>query len=135
MQSLVTVLDSEMGQSMRVYGSTFLWFIPFVRSIMELPELNASYISEVIHYLCDKIRENRHMLTGQTSVCDKVTEFFTRILIQIVELHSTEGRMGILSRCSLKWVGEIVLCIIQSDETHGPPDRMGGIHGVSFNLL
>ncbi len=137
MQSLVTVLDSEMGQSMRVYGSTFLWFIPFVRSIMELPELNASYISEVIHYLCDKIRENRHMLTGQTSVCDKVTEFFTRILIQIVELHSTEGRMGILSRCSLKWVGEIVLCIIQSDETHGPPDRMGGIHGVSstsYNL-
>uniref|UniRef100_A0A8C1ZGD8 Senataxin n=1 Tax=Cyprinus carpio TaxID=7962 RepID=A0A8C1ZGD8_CYPCA len=131
MQSLVTVLDSEMGQSMRVYGSTFLWFIPFVRSIMELPELNASYISEVIHYLCDKIRENRHMLTGQTSVSDKVTEFFTRILIQIVELHSTEGRMGILSRCAHKWVGEIVLCIIQSDETHGPPDRMGGIHGVS----
>ncbi|XP_016306683.1 probable helicase senataxin isoform X1 [Sinocyclocheilus anshuiensis] len=137
MQSLITVLDSEMGQSMRVYGSTFLWFIPFVRSIMELPELNASYISEVIHYLCDKIRENRHMLTGQTSVCDKVTEFFTRILIQTVELHSTEGRMGILSRCALKWVGEIVLCIIQSDETHGPPDRMGGIHGVSstsYNL-
>uniref|UniRef100_A0A673L5Q5 Probable helicase senataxin n=1 Tax=Sinocyclocheilus rhinocerous TaxID=307959 RepID=A0A673L5Q5_9TELE len=137
MQSLVTVLDSEMGQSMRVYGSTFLWFIPFVRSIMELPELNASYISEVIHYLCDKIRENRHMLTGQMSVCDKVTEFFTRILIQTVELHSTEGRMGILSRCAHKWVGEIVLCIIQSDETHGPPDRMGGIHGVSstsYNL-
>ncbi|XP_058614160.1 probable helicase senataxin isoform X1 [Onychostoma macrolepis] len=131
MQSLVTVLDSEMGQSMRVYGSTFLWFIPFVCSIMELPELNASYISEVIHYLCDKIRENRHMLTGQTSACDKVTEFFTRILIQIVELHSTEGRMGILSRCALKWVGEIVLCIIQSNEMHGPPDRMGGLHGVS----
>uniref|UniRef100_A0A672RVY3 Senataxin n=1 Tax=Sinocyclocheilus grahami TaxID=75366 RepID=A0A672RVY3_SINGR len=137
MQSLITVLDSEMGQSMRVYGSTFLWFIPFVRSIMELPELNASYISEVIHYLCDKIRENRHMLTGQTSVCDKVTEFFTRILIQTVKLHSTEGRMGILSRCAHKWVGEIVLCIIQSDETHGPPERMGGIHGVSstsYNL-
>ncbi len=137
MQSLVTVLDSEMGQSMRVYGSTFLWFIPFVRSIMELPELNASYISEVIHYLCDKIRENRHMLTGQTSVHDKVTEFFTRILIQIVELHNTEGRLGILSRCALKWVGEIVLCIIQSDETHGPPDRMGGMYGVSstsYNL-
>ncbi|XP_052444287.1 probable helicase senataxin isoform X1 [Carassius gibelio] len=137
MQSLVTVLDSEMGQSMRVYGSTFLWFIPFVRSIMELSELNASYISEVIHYLCDKIRENRHMLTGQTIVYDKVSELFTRILIQIVELHSTEGRMGILSRCAHKWVGEIVLCIIQSDETHGPPDRMGGIHGVSstsYNL-
>ncbi|XP_050949163.1 probable helicase senataxin isoform X2 [Labeo rohita] len=134
MQSLVTVLDSEMGQSMRVYGSTFLWFIPFVRSIMELPELNASYISEVIHYLCDKIRENRHMLTGQTSVCDKVSEFFTRILIQIVELHSTEGRMGILSRCAHKWVEEIVLCIVLSEET---PDRMSGVHGVSstsYNL-
>ncbi|KAL0163365.1 hypothetical protein M9458_042761, partial [Cirrhinus mrigala] len=74
------------------------------------------------------IRENRHMLTGQTSVCDKVTEFFTRILIQIVELHSTEGRMGILSRCAHKWVEEIVLCIVLSDE---PPERMGGIHGVS----
>ncbi|XP_073680895.1 probable helicase senataxin isoform X1 [Garra rufa] len=137
MQSLVNVLDSEMGQSMRVYGSTFLWFIPFVRSIMELPELNASYISEVIHYLCDKIRENRHMLTGKTSVCDKVTELFTRILIQIVEMHSTEGRLGILSRCAHKWVEEIVLCIVLSDEPHGPPDRMGGIHGVSstsYNL-
>ncbi|XP_016325677.1 probable helicase senataxin isoform X1 [Sinocyclocheilus anshuiensis] len=137
MQSLVTVLDSEMGQSMRVYGSTFLWFIPFVCSIMEIPELNASYISEVIHYLCDKIRENRRMLTGQTSVCDKVTEFFIRILIQIVKLHSTEGRMGILSRCAHKWVEEIVLCIVLSDEPRAPPDRMGGIHGVSstsYNL-
>lgn len=131
MQSLVKVLDSEMGQSMRVYGSTFLWFIPFVRSIMELPELNASYISEVIHYLCDKILANRHALTGQTSGCDKVTEFFTRILIQIVELHSTEGRMGILSRCAPKWVEVIVMCIVLSDEPHGPPDKMGGIHSVS----
>ncbi|XDV38190.1 hypothetical protein PO909_007653 [Leuciscus waleckii] len=137
MQSLVKVLDSEMGQSMRVYGSTFLWFIPFVRSIMELPELNASFISEVIHYLCDKILANRHVLTGQTSMCDKVTEFFTRILIQIVELHSTEGRMGILSRCAPKWVEVIVMCIVLSDEPHGPPDKMGGIHSVSstsYNL-
>ncbi|XP_067279043.1 probable helicase senataxin isoform X2 [Pseudorasbora parva] len=136
MQSLVKVLDSEMGQSMRVYGSTFLWFIPFVRSIMELPELNASYISEVIHYLCDKILANRHVLTGQTRVCDKVTEFFTRILIQIVELHSTEGRMGILSRCAPKWVEVIVMCIVLSDEPHGPLD-MGGIYSVSstsYNL-
>ncbi|XP_067231335.1 probable helicase senataxin isoform X1 [Chanodichthys erythropterus] len=137
MQSLVKVLDSEMGRSMRVYGSTFLWFIPFVRSIMELPELNASYISEVIHFLCDKILANRHVLTGQTSSCDKVTEFFTRILIQIVELHSTEGRMGILSRCAPKWVEVIVMCIVLSDEPHGPPDKMGGIHSVSstsYNL-
>lgn len=137
MQSLVKVLDSEMGRSMRVYGSTFLWFIPFVRSIMELPELNASYISEVIHFLCDKILANRHVLTGQTSACDKVTEFFTRILIQIVELHSTEGRMGILSRCAPKWVEVIVMCIVLSDEPHGPPDKMGGIHSVSstsYNL-
>ncbi|XP_056122108.1 probable helicase senataxin [Rhinichthys klamathensis goyatoka] len=137
MQSLVKVLDSEMGQSMRVYGSTFLWFIPFVRSIMELPELNASFISEVIHYLCDKILANRHVLTGQTSMCDKVTEFFTRILIQIVELHSTEGRMGILTRCAPKWVEVIVMCIVLSDEPHGPPDKMGGIHSVSstsYNL-
>lgn len=137
MQSLVKVLDSEMGQSMRVYGSTFLWFIPFVRSIMELPELNASFISEVIHYLCDKILANRHVLTGQTSTCDKVTEFFTRILIQIVELHSTEGRMGILARCAPKWVEVIVMCIVLSDEPHGLPDKMGGIHSVSstsYNL-
>ncbi|KAG1932211.1 probable helicase senataxin [Pimephales promelas] len=137
MQSLVKVLDSEMGQSMRVYGSTFLWFIPFVRSIMELPELNASFISEVIHYLCDKILANRHVLTGQTNMCDKVTEFFTRILIQIVELHSTEGRMGILTRCAPKWVEVIVMCIVLSDEPHGPPDKMGGIHSVSstsYNL-
>ncbi|TRY95053.1 hypothetical protein DNTS_004687 [Danionella cerebrum] len=131
MQSLVSVLDSEMGRSMRVYGSTFLWFIPFVRSIMELPELNASYISEVIHYLCDKLRDNRHMLTGQTSECDKVTEFFARILVQIIELHSTEHRMGILSRCAHKWVEVMVMCAVLSDEPLGPPDKTGEIHGVS----
>ncbi|XP_051534082.1 probable helicase senataxin isoform X2 [Myxocyprinus asiaticus] len=133
MQSLVNVLDSEMGQSMRVYGSTFLWFIPFVRSIMELPELNASYISEVIHYLCDKIRDNRNMLTGRTNLYDKVTEFFTRILIQIIELHASKGRMGILSRCAPKWVEVIVMCTVLSDEPWNavPPDRMGGIHKVS----
>lgn len=137
MQSLVSVLDSEMGQSMRVYGCTFLWFIPFVRSIMELQELNASYISEIIHYLCDKIRDNRYMLTGQADVCDKVTELFARIFIQIIELHFTEGRMGILSRCPPKWVEVIVMCVVLSDEPHGPPDRMGGIHSVSstsYNL-
>ncbi|XP_051536202.1 probable helicase senataxin isoform X2 [Myxocyprinus asiaticus] len=133
MQSLVSVLDSEMGQSMRVYGSTFLWFIPFVRSIIELPELNASYISEVLHYLCDKIRDNRHMLIGPTNVYDKVTEFFTRILIQIIELHVSKGRMGILSRCAPKWVEVIVMCTLLSDEPWNvvPQDRMGGIHRVS----
>nr|XP_009293373.1 probable helicase senataxin isoform X2 [Danio rerio] len=131
MQSLVSVLNSEMGQSMRVYGCTFLWFIPFVRSIMELQEHNASYISEIIHYLCDKIRDNRYMLTGQASVCDKVTELFARIFIQIVELHYTEGQMGILSRCPPKWVEVIVMCVVLCDEPYGPPDRMGGIHSVS----
>ncbi|XP_055035799.2 probable helicase senataxin isoform X2 [Misgurnus anguillicaudatus] len=133
MQSLVNVLDSEMGQSMRVYGSTFLWFIPFVRSLMELAELNASYISEVIHYLCDKIQMNRHMLTGQANMCDRVTEFFTRILIQIVELHFNEGKMGKLYRCAPKWVEVIVMCSVLSDEAFsaGLPDRMGGIHRVS----
>ncbi|XP_051961438.1 probable helicase senataxin [Xyrauchen texanus] len=133
MQSLVRVLDSEMGQSMRVYGSTFLWFIPFVRSIMELPELNASYISEVLHYLCDKIRDNRHMQIGPANVYDKVTEFFTRILIEIIELHVSKGRMGILSRCAPKWVEVIVMSTVLSDEPWNvvPQDRKVGIHRVS----
>ncbi|KAA0719715.1 putative helicase senataxin [Triplophysa tibetana] len=133
MQSLVNVLDSEMGQSMRVYGSTFLWFIPFVQSIMDLPEFNASYIRQVIHYLCDKINVNRHMLNGQTNMCDKVTEFFTRILIKIVKLHFDEGRMGKLSRCAHIWVEVIVMCTVLSDEliNSRPPEWMSGIHGVS----
>ncbi|XP_056586884.1 probable helicase senataxin isoform X2 [Triplophysa dalaica] len=133
MQSLVNVLDSEMGQSMRVYGSTFLWFIPFVRSIMDLPEFNASYIRQVIHYLCDKINVNRHMLNGQTNMCDKVTELFTRILIKIVKLHFDEGRMGKLSRCAHIWVDVIAMCTVLSDELFNsrPPGWMGGIHGVS----
>ncbi|MCI4386844.1 hypothetical protein PGIGA_G00067390 [Pangasianodon gigas] len=114
MSCLVNVLQSEMGQGMRVYGSTFLWFIPFVRS-MELTVLNSICIGEVIHYLDNNV--NKDVLFGRTHTCDKVTEFFIRILVDIIELHLCKGCMGMLSYFSHIWVDIVLQCATLSDDT------------------
>lgn len=114
MSCLVNVLQSEMGQGMRVYGSTFLWFIPFVRSVMELPELNVICTGEVIHYLHNNI--NKDVLYRQKLTCDKVTEFFIRILVDIIELHLLKGHMGTLSYFSHIWVDIVIQCATLSNE-------------------
>ncbi|MCJ8741079.1 hypothetical protein PDJAM_G00066540 [Pangasius djambal] len=114
MSCLVNVLQSEMGQGMRVYGSTFLWFIPFVRS-MELTVLNSICIGEVIHYLDNNV--NKDVLSGRTRTCDKVTEFFIRILVDIIELHLSKGCMGMLSYFTHIWVDIVLQCATLSDDT------------------
>ncbi|KAJ8261382.1 hypothetical protein COCON_G00171050 [Conger conger] len=78
------VLQSDMGQDMRVHNSTFLWFIPFVESVMDLDNLSIVYTVQIIHYLCGEIKD---LINGRIPTCDKVTEFFTLILVFIVELH------------------------------------------------
>ncbi|XP_030623784.1 probable helicase senataxin [Chanos chanos] len=129
MNSLVSVLQSEMGQSLRVYGSTFLWFIPFVRSVMELSELSVMYISEVINYLCNKI--NCDILKGHADTPDKVTEFFTRILIYIIEQHLSKGCMGLLYHCPRKWIEVVVMWVAFTGDSMGGPDGTGAAHLVS----
>ncbi|XP_041753580.2 probable helicase senataxin isoform X1 [Coregonus clupeaformis] len=108
MSSLVNLLHSEMGQALRVHDSTFLWFIPFVKSVMDLDERSVIYINEVVHYLCGEISTD--LLKRQVRICDKVTEFFTLILVHIIDLHLGSGRMNMLYYCAPKWVGVLVKC-------------------------
>lgn len=114
MSCLVNVLQSEMGQGMRVYGSTFLWFIPFVRSLMELNELNSICVGEVIHYLENNVDNN--VLSGRTQTCDKVTEFFIRILVDLIKLHMNNGYMERLSYFTHIWVDMVMQCATLSED-------------------
>ncbi|XP_035377280.1 probable helicase senataxin isoform X1 [Electrophorus electricus] len=129
MSCLVNILQSEIGQDMRVYGSTFLWFIPFVRSVMELPELGIVFL--VIHYLCDKI--NMDVLSGHAHTCDKVTEFFVRVLVDVIELHLSKDCMSVLEPCTREWVMVIVLSAMLSGEAcvNVTSDRKGRSHRVT----
>ncbi|XP_062867427.1 probable helicase senataxin [Trichomycterus rosablanca] len=125
MNCLVNILQSEMGQGMRVYGSTFLWFIPFVRSVMELTVVHGNYIGEIIHYLEKNI--DRDVLSGQRNTCDKVTEFFIRLLVDIIELHLSKDCMVKVLYLTHIWVNVVVQCATLSGEFFRTrtPDRRG----------
>ncbi|OPJ67742.1 putative helicase senataxin [Patagioenas fasciata monilis] len=101
MQTLANVLQSDIGRDMRVHDSTFLWFIPFVQSLMDLKDLGIAYIGEVIHYLCSEITG---ILNERIQQCDKVSEFFLLILVSIIELHRNKRCLHLLWISSRKWV-------------------------------
>ncbi|KFV64120.1 putative helicase senataxin, partial [Dryobates pubescens] len=105
MQTLASVLQSDMGRDMRVHESTFLWFIPFVQSLMDLKDLGMAYIVEVIHYLCSEIRDT---LNKRIQQCDKVAEFFLLILVSIIELHRNKKCLHLLWISSQEWVEAVV---------------------------
>ncbi|PKK24249.1 senataxin [Columba livia] len=107
MQTLANVLQSDIGRDMRVHDSTFLWFIPFVQSLMDLKDLGIAYIGEVIHYLCSEITGILHERIQQ---CDKVSEFFLLILVSIIELHRNKRCLHLLWISSRKWVEAVVSC-------------------------
>ncbi|XP_068104970.1 probable helicase senataxin isoform X2 [Hyperolius riggenbachi] len=107
MQSLTNILQSDIGQDMRVHNSTFLWFIPYVQSVMDLKDLGIAYIMEVIHHLCSEIKD-----AFSQSQCDKVTEFFVRVLVSIIELHRSKKCLHFLWVSSHKWVEIILKCAL-----------------------
>ncbi|NXK36455.1 SETX helicase, partial [Piprites chloris] len=107
MQTLANVLQSDIGKDMRVHPSTFLWFIPFVQSLMGLKELGVAYIVEVIHYLCSEIKD---ILIERLQQCDKISEFFLLILVCIVELHRNKKCLHLLWISSQEWVEAVVRC-------------------------
>ncbi|XP_072208756.1 probable helicase senataxin [Excalfactoria chinensis] len=107
MQTLANVLQSDIGRDMRVHHSTFLWFIPFVQSLMDLKDLGVAYIVEVIHYLCSEIRG---ILNERIQRCDKVSEFFLLILVSIIELHRNKKCLHLLWISSQEWVEAVVRC-------------------------
>ncbi|XP_078502302.1 putative helicase senataxin [Lissotriton helveticus] len=107
MQTLTNVLQSDIGQDMRVHNSTFLWFIPFVQSVMDLKDLGVAYIVEVIHHLYSEIKD---VLNKRMEYCDKVTEFFILILVSVIELHRNKKCLHLLWVSSQKWVEALVKC-------------------------
>ncbi|NXN15898.1 SETX helicase, partial [Indicator maculatus] len=107
MQTLATVLQSDIGRDMRVHESTFLWFIPFVQSLMDLKDLGMAYIVEVIHYLCSEIKDTLNKTIQQ---CDKIAEFFLLILVSIIELHRNKKCLHLLWISSQEWVEAVVRC-------------------------
>ncbi|XP_069465407.1 probable helicase senataxin [Ambystoma mexicanum] len=107
MQTLANVLQSDIGQDMRVHNSTFLWFIPFVQSVMDLKDLGVAYIVEVIHHLYSEIKD---VLNKRVEYCDKVTEFFILILVSVIELHRNKKCLHLLWVSSQKWVEALVKC-------------------------
>ncbi|NXR71729.1 SETX helicase, partial [Pycnonotus jocosus] len=107
MQTLANMLQSDIGRDMRVHHSTFLWFIPFVQSLMDLKDLGVAYIVEVIHYLCSEIKE---IFIERFQECDKISEFFLLILVSIVELHRSKKCLHLLWVSSQKWVEAVVRC-------------------------
>ncbi|KFZ60473.1 putative helicase senataxin, partial [Podiceps cristatus] len=107
MQTLANVLQSDIGRDMRVHHSTFLWFIPFVQSLMDLKDLGVAYIVEVIHYLCSEIKD---ILNERIQQCDKISEFFLLILVSIIELHRNKKCLHLLWISSQEWVEAVVRC-------------------------
>ncbi|KFQ81954.1 putative helicase senataxin, partial [Phaethon lepturus] len=107
MQTLANVLQSDIGRDMRVHNSTFLWFIPFVQSLMDLKDLGVAYIVEVIHYLCSEIKD---ILNERIQQCDKISEFFLLILVSIIELHRNKKCLHLLWISSQEWVEAVVRC-------------------------
>nr|XP_021529773.1 probable helicase senataxin isoform X3 [Aotus nancymaae] len=107
METLSSVLQSDIGQDMRVHNSTFLWFIPFVQSLMDLKDLGVAYIVEVIHHLYSEVKD---VLNQTDAVCDKVTEFFLLILVSVIELHRNKKCLHLLWVSSQQWVEAVVKC-------------------------
>ncbi|XP_040819675.1 probable helicase senataxin isoform X4 [Ochotona curzoniae] len=107
METLANVLQSDIGQDMRVHNSTFLWFIPFVQSLMDLKDLGVAYIVEVIHHLHSEVKD---VLNQTDAVCDKVTEFFLLILVSVIELHKNKKCLHLLWVSSQQWVEAVVKC-------------------------
>ncbi|XP_075026699.1 putative helicase senataxin isoform X3 [Calonectris borealis] len=107
MQTLANVLQSDIGRDMRVHHSTFLWFIPFVQSLMDLKDLGIAYIVEVIHYLCSEIKD---IINERIQQCDKISEFFLLILVSIIELHRNKKCLHLLWISSREWVEAVVRC-------------------------
>lgn len=105
MQSLANILQSDIGQDMRVHNSTFLWFIPYVQSVMDLKDLGVAYIMEVIHHLYSEVKD---VLNQRSSQCDRVSELFIRVLVSIIELHRNKKCLHLLWVSSHKWVEALV---------------------------
>ncbi|XP_060107571.1 probable helicase senataxin [Heteronotia binoei] len=106
MQGLAGMLQSNADQEEHWHSNTFLWFVPFVHSLMDLSH-GIPYIMRVISHLCLEI--NKVFCEG-TQYCDKASESFILILVAVVQLHLAKGCLHLLWISSLFWVEAMVKC-------------------------
>ncbi|XP_026543099.1 probable helicase senataxin isoform X2 [Notechis scutatus] len=107
MQTLTDMFQYDMGRDMRLHYSTFLWFIPFFHSLMDLKELGVAYSIVVIQHLCSEVKEVLH---HADQPCDKVSQFFIWILVAVVELSLKKKCFNPLWASSQNWVEVVVVC-------------------------
>ncbi|XP_063000882.1 probable helicase senataxin [Elgaria multicarinata webbii] len=105
MQTLTDMFQSDIGQDMRLHNSTFLWFIPFVHSLMDLKDIGVAYGVEIIRHLCSEIKV---VPSDPFQPCDKVSEFFIWILVTVVDLSMKRNCLRSLWVSSEKWVEAVV---------------------------
>ncbi|XP_070614589.1 probable helicase senataxin [Erythrolamprus reginae] len=107
MQTLSDMFQYDIGRDMRLHHSTFLWFIPFVSSLMDLKGLGVAYSMVVIQHLCSEVKEVLHRAI---QTCDKVSQFFIWILVTVVELSWKKKCFDTLWLSSQNWVEVVVTC-------------------------
>ncbi|KAL0965168.1 hypothetical protein UPYG_G00277690 [Umbra pygmaea] len=129
MSSLVKLLQSDMGQAMRVHGSTFLWFIPYLKSVMDLDKLSYIYFSAIFRYLRGEISTD--LLNRNISISDKVSEFFALILVYIIDIHMESDCIKVLCYSSHTWVDVLVKCAILPTEAFVHASEFSASHSVS----
>ncbi|ETE65365.1 putative helicase senataxin, partial [Ophiophagus hannah] len=105
-KTLTDMFQYDIGRDMRLHHSTFLWFIPFAHSLMDLKELGIAYSIVVIQYLCSKIEVVHHAVQP----CDKVSQFYILILVMVVELNLKKKCFNPLWASSQNWVEVVVVC-------------------------
>ncbi|XP_013926359.1 PREDICTED: probable helicase senataxin, partial [Thamnophis sirtalis] len=107
MQTLTDMFQYDVGRDMRLHHSTFLWFIPFAHSLMDLKGLGVAYSMVVIQHLCSEVKEVLH---HAVQPCDKVSQFFIWILVTVVELSWKKKCFNTLWVSSQNWVEVVVTC-------------------------
>ncbi|XP_058015439.1 probable helicase senataxin [Ahaetulla prasina] len=107
MQTLTDMFQYDIGRDMRLHHSTFLWFIPFVHSLMDLKGLGVAYSMVVIQHLYSEVKEFLH---HAVQPCDKVSQFFIWILVTVVELSWKKKCFNTLWVSSQNWVEVVVTC-------------------------
>ncbi|KAM6431442.1 putative helicase senataxin [Liasis olivaceus] len=109
MQTLRDMFQYDIGRDMRLHHSTFLWFIPFVHSLMDLKDLGVAFSVVVIHHLYSEIKEVLH---NAIQPRDKVSGFFIWILVAVVEQSLKKKCFTTLWITSEQWVEVVVKCAI-----------------------
>ncbi|KAL0965166.1 hypothetical protein UPYG_G00277630 [Umbra pygmaea] len=127
--SQVKLLQSDMGQAMRVHDSTFLWFIPYLKSVMELDTRSYIYISEIFSYLRGEISTD--YLNCSTSISDKVSEFFALIMVYIIGIYLESDCIKMLYCCAHIWADVLVKCAILPIEAFVHASEVLASHSVS----